>query len=186
LALARTSGYPRVTADIMSNLALACLEGGELVEAHRFAEQAVEVAASSGIPAFEVSALVALGRSETALDDHEGALEHLTARAGARADRCRRLGSGSRVGRDPDDHGARPVANQVGHDVGGEEEARHTSTGSRRGSAIGGRHSSMGSSADSTIRRNRGGEGSMMFRSASLRMMASSPGSSSSRGTRTA
>jgi tetratricopeptide (TPR) repeat protein len=71
-----------VTADIMSNLALACLEGGELEEAHRFAEQAVEVAASSGIPAFEVSALVALGRSETALDDHEGALEHLTAALG--------------------------------------------------------------------------------------------------------
>jgi predicted ATPase len=82
LALARTSSYPRVTADIMSNLALACLEGGEIVEAHRLAEQAVEVAASSGIPAFEVSALVALGRSETALDDHEGALEHLTAALG--------------------------------------------------------------------------------------------------------
>lgn len=77
LGLAQETNYPRVMSDILANLALACLDSGDPLPAQGFAERAVAVAAKSGIQAFEVSALVALAQSETALGNHPSAQTHL-------------------------------------------------------------------------------------------------------------
>jgi predicted ATPase/Tfp pilus assembly protein PilF len=77
LALARETDYPRVTCDILTNLALAALELDHREEARAFARAAVERAGSSGIQTFEALALVALARSETALGIHAGARQHI-------------------------------------------------------------------------------------------------------------
>src|SRR5262249_59362225 len=78
------------------------------------------------------------------------------------------------------------MADQVGDDVGVEQVTRQSSTGSGGGSEIGGNSSSGGARVANSASRDFGGAGSMMSLSPSLRMIASSPGSSNSRGMRTA
>src|SRR2546423_10679846 len=78
------------------------------------------------------------------------------------------------------------VAHEVGDDVGIKQIAHYRSTGSVARSAIVGNFSWMGLSLSSTARRDLGGAGSMISLSPSLRIMASFPGSSNSRGMRTA
>src|SRR5262245_4376748 len=78
------------------------------------------------------------------------------------------------------------VSYEVGHDVGIEQIAHQRSIGSVASSGTGGNFSSIGFSLSSTARRDFGGVRSMINRSPFLRMMASFPGSSNSRGIRTA
>src|ERR1019366_6072380 len=78
------------------------------------------------------------------------------------------------------------VADKIGDDVGVEQVAHHRSTGSGGKSEMGGKSSSSGASVANTASRALGGAASMTSRSPSLRMMASSPENSNSRGIRTA
>src|SRR5208283_2443643 len=90
---------------------------------------------------------------------------------------------------DPADFGgdaALRMADEVGNDVRIEAVAHQSSTRSGGASGIGGKSSSIGERRASTASRDLGGAGSMISRFPSLRMIASSPGSSNSRGMRTA
>src|SRR5674476_20172 len=83
-------------------------------------------------------------------------------------------------------HLALRVTDKIADHIGIEQIAHQNLTGSSASSAIGGKSSSRGDSVDNTASRDLGGVGSMVSRSPSLRIMASSPGSSNSRGIRTA
>src|SRR3984957_1302784 len=76
--------------------------------------------------------------------------------------------------------------NEIRHDVGVQQIAHQSPAGSGLGSGIGGKSSSRGASAASRDNRDFGWQGSMISLSPSLRMIASCPGSSKSRGMRTA
>src|ERR1019366_7664311 len=76
------------------------------------------------------------------------------------------------------------VADKIGDDVGVEQVAHHRSTGSGCKSGMGGKSSSSGASVANTASRDSGGAGSMISRSPSLRIIASAPGNSNSRGIR--
>src|SRR6266849_1623668 len=78
------------------------------------------------------------------------------------------------------------VSDEVGDNVGIEQVTHQSSTGSGAKSGIGGKSSSSGTRVSSSASKDFGGVGSMIRLSPSLRMMASSPGSSNSRGMRTA
>src|SRR5216684_4340399 len=78
------------------------------------------------------------------------------------------------------------MADEIGDDVGIEQVAHQNSTGPGAGSGIGGNSSSSGARVANSASRDVGGAGSIISLAPSLRMMASSPGSSNSRGIRTA
>src|SRR5271157_210459 len=75
---------------------------------------------------------------------------------------------------------------RFGNDIGVQEIAHQRSTGLGGRSAIGGKSSSRVRKVASTASSDLGGVGSTISRSPSLRIMASSPGSSNSRGILTA
>src|SRR5260370_31774453 len=78
------------------------------------------------------------------------------------------------------------VADEIRNDVGIEQVTHQGSTGSGGKSRMGGKSSGSGARDANTANRDLGGAGSMINRSPSFRMMASSPQNSNSRGSRTA
>ena len=78
------------------------------------------------------------------------------------------------------------VPDEVRQDIGIEKEHGQKATGFGAGSSICPKSSSIDASLSSRARSEGAATGSMMMREPSLRMMASSPGSSNSRGIRTA